>query len=268
MPILSIITINYNNISGLEKTIDSVLNQKYKNFEYIVIDGGSSDGSRQLIEKYSHKISYCSSEKDNGIYNAMNKGIKQAKGDYCLFLNSGDWLINNYVLEKVFENFSDEDILYGNIEMPDTTIVIPDKLNFLYFYYNSLAHPAAFIKRDLFNKYGGYNEENKIVSDWEFFIVCLAKHNCSYRKIDMAITHFDTGGISSQVEVRKNITPLERQKVMMKHFPLIYEDYVMFISEKTRLKKELAFYQNSRLIQLMKRIQQSNLYKKIRKIDS
>jgi glycosyltransferase involved in cell wall biosynthesis len=268
MPKLSIITINYNNCMGLQKTMQSVFEQTYTDYEYIIIDGGSVDGSPEYIKQHTDKLSYWTSEKDKGIYNAMNKGIRQAKGKYCLFLNSGDQLINNNILSEVFADFTNEDIVYGNIEISNKTVVIPDKLTFMYFYINSLAHPAAFIKRDLFNKYGGYNEENKIVSDWEFFIVSLAKYNCSYRKIDMVISHFDTGGISSQVEVRKNITPLERQKVMMKHFSLIYEDYAMFISEKSRLKKELAFYENSKLIQLIKKIQQSSLYKTVRKIDS
>jgi glycosyltransferase involved in cell wall biosynthesis len=98
---LSIITINYNNRDGLEKTIRSVIDQRFTDFEFIVIDGGSTDGSVDNIRKYENKINYWCSEKDAGIYNAQNKGIKKAKGEYCLFLNSGDFLYNEDVLNKI-----------------------------------------------------------------------------------------------------------------------------------------------------------------------
>ena len=111
---LSVITINMNNRKGLERTIKSVVCQIFADFEYIVIDGASVDGSADVIREYADKIHYWISEPDTGIYNAMNKGILQAKGDYCLFLNSGDALYTTTVLEEVFnQNFS-EDIIIGN----------------------------------------------------------------------------------------------------------------------------------------------------------
>ena len=100
MPVLSIITINYNNKAGLDKTILSVIDQTDKSFEFLVIDGGSDDGSKELIKKYSKEIAYSVSEKDHGIYNAQNKGVLKATGDYCLFLNSGDCLESNDTLKK------------------------------------------------------------------------------------------------------------------------------------------------------------------------
>ena len=99
---LSIITINYNNKNGLQKTIDSVISQTFKDFEWIIIDGGSTDGSKELIEKYSQHITYWVSEPDKGIYNAMNKGIKVAKGEYLFFLNSGDYLVQPNTINQIF----------------------------------------------------------------------------------------------------------------------------------------------------------------------
>ena len=100
MPELSIITINLNNCAGLQKTLDSVFAQTFTDYEYLVIDGGSTDGSAELIKKQENKFVYCVSEKDNGIYHAMNKGIRKATGDYLLFLNSGDYLVNDEVLSN------------------------------------------------------------------------------------------------------------------------------------------------------------------------
>ena len=112
---LSIITVNYNNKDGLQKTIDSVISQTFKDFEWIVIDGGSTDGSRELIEKNKNYFSFWCSEHDKGVYNAMNKGIVHAKGEYLNFMNSGDCFVSNKVLEKIFSNDYTNDILYGNV---------------------------------------------------------------------------------------------------------------------------------------------------------
>ena len=115
MPKLSIITINLNNAEGLRKTIPSVISQTYCDFEYIVIDGGSTDGSVDVIKKYADKLSYWVSEPDAGIYNAMNKGIRKAGGEYCQFLNSGDWLVAPDVTERMAKDMPDCAICYGNM---------------------------------------------------------------------------------------------------------------------------------------------------------
>ena len=116
---LSIITINYNNFEGLNRTLKSVINQNLKNFEYIVIDGGSTDGSKELIEKYADKISYWVSEPDRGIYHAMNKGIVKASGEYLLFMNSGDLFYNNFILNEVIDDISKYDLIYFDILIRD-----------------------------------------------------------------------------------------------------------------------------------------------------
>ena len=191
---LSIITINFNNCIGLLKTMESVINNQFNNFEYIVIDGGSTDGSKEVIEKYEAKINYWVSEKDAGIYNAMNKGIAKATGEYLLFLNSGDYLKNDTVIKSFFVKKISTDIIYGNLEMGGRLIKYPSKLDFTFFFRDSIPHPATFIKRNLFDKYGRYNEQNKIVSDWEFFLNSVVIHKCSYTKIEETITVYDING--------------------------------------------------------------------------
>ena len=115
IPKLTIITINYNNLEGLKRTVESVLNQTWQEFEYIVIDGGSNDGSAEYIESQSEHIDYWVSEPDKGIYNAMNKGIAKARGEYLLFLNSGDHLYSAKVLEENYGKIADFDLIYFNL---------------------------------------------------------------------------------------------------------------------------------------------------------
>ena len=141
---LSIITINLNNRDGLQKTIDSVVSQTFRDFEWIVIDGGSTDGSKELIEQYADHFSYWVSEPDKGIYNAMNKGIKVAKGEYLQFLNSGDWLVDEKALERCFWHESKADIAYGDLWFCNgeekERYKYPNKLTLKYLYDFSLGH--------------------------------------------------------------------------------------------------------------------------------
>jgi glycosyltransferase involved in cell wall biosynthesis len=227
---ISVITINYNNLAGLQKTVASVIAQTYRNFEYIIIDGGSTDGSKSLIEKNADKISYWVSEKDKGIYNAMNKGILKAKGEYCLFLNSGDWFVNPDVLENVFTSDPQESIVYGNIlkvysphkietdkEPQRSTLTLADM------FFSTLNHPASFIKRSLFDKFGLYNEEYKIVSDWAFFLNVIGIHNVPVKYVDIDITCYDMSGISSS---DSELAAKERETELKKTLPeRVYVDY-------------------------------------------
>lgn len=205
---LSIITINYNNKAGLQKTIDSVVCQTWRDFEWIVIDGGSTDGSKELIEKYQQHFSYWCSEPDKGVYNAMNKGIDKAKGEYLQFLNSGDCLHDSNVLEHIGEG-KDADILYGalNYITQDHGFLVryPEELTLHFFLCNSLGHPATFIKSCLL-KQKGYREDYKIVSDWYRFIEWFRDGN-TFHRIDRVIADFDTTGISST-----NIKLVDKEK--------------------------------------------------------
>lgn len=233
---ISIITINFNNALGLDKTISSVINQTFANFEYLIIDGGSTDGSTEIIEKNSSKINYWVSEKDKGIYNAMNKGIIKATGEYILFLNSGDYLVNNDVLENISGELANNiDFISGNLEyyLFDNSLftrVHPNKLTFTYLVSKTISHPSTFIKSDLFQKFGLYNEELKIVSDWEFFFKCLGLNGATFKSINTTITHFDMNGISSSNGDRVNA---EKELVYKKYLPYVFnnEDDI-FIFEK------------------------------------
>ena len=234
--LLSIITVNYNDAEGLAKTIKSVQSQTYRDFEHIIIDGNSTDGSKAVIKKHKDSFSYWLSEPDTGIYNAMNKGIKVAKGEYLLFLNSGDWLYNDEVLERVSENIRDNfDIYYGNLCFINSNgnsnvKQYPDELSFHYFFDKGhLPHPASFTKRTLFDKIGLYREKFKIVADWDFYVNAICKWNASYKYIDVEITNFDTEGISSQPETR-GILLKEKAISLQDNFPLFLEDNTKFLN--------------------------------------
>lgn len=201
---LSIITVCYNDKSGLMRTINSVKQQTYKNYEFIIIDGGSTDGSYKIIQDNLKHIDYWVSEEDQGIYNAMNKGIVVSKGEYCIFLNSGDYLSGPEVLTNVFKKHNNEDIIYGDLirEKGYKNYRInryPDKLTLYHFIASvpSIHHQASFIKRELFAKYGLYREDLQIISDWEFFFRTIILHECKTKHVPFLITVFDSFGISS-----------------------------------------------------------------------
>lgn len=243
---LSIITINLNNKNGLIKTINSVINQEFTNFEWIIIDGGSTDGSKKLIEQYAQYITYWISEPDKGIYNAMNKGINIAKGEYCLFLNSGDYLASKYTLKKVFSHNYKEDIIIGNLLYNVSTMkrsygFHSDNITCFDLIKGSIHHQASFIKKELFDKYGYYDENLKIVADWKFFLYAIVKKECSVKYINEDITYFDVNGISStQISLFKE----EREKVLLDFFPKsVISDYQFTIQQS-----EIRKYHMSRLL--------------------
>jgi glycosyltransferase involved in cell wall biosynthesis len=249
---LSIITINYNNAKGLEKTIKSVVNQTYTDFEYIIIDGGSTDGSVAIIKQNEDKITYWVSEPDKGIYNAMNKGIKKASGTYLLFLNGDDYLINNKVIEENSVHLKNKDLIYFDIiyetENKSRKVTYPDKLNFYFFYTNTICHQAVFFKRELFSKYGFYDENLKIISDWKFIMLAIIKYGVSYAHISNVFCVFDNQGISNT----ENNTPFyiklheeERRKVLLKEFPFLVDDYQEYQLLKYYFKKyKIEFMRN------------------------
>jgi len=223
---ISIITVNLNNARGIKKTIKSVIEQNYCSYELIIIDGGSTDNSINVIKHYEDKISYWTSETDNGIYHAMNKGIRQANGEYCYFLNAGDYFVNNTVLEKIFMSNSDTSILVGNILMTRDEIVRIEKysdITFGLFFTGSICHQATFIKRDLFNKYGFYDESLKIVADWKFFLISIILNNESVKYLDVDIAYHDLFGISI---IENKLFFKEREKVLKEIIPpRILKDY-------------------------------------------
>lgn len=222
---LSIITINYNNHDGLQKTIDSVVSQTFKDFEWVVIDGGSTDGSRELIEQFADRIAYWVSEPDRGVYHAMNKGIAQAKGEYLQFLNSGDWLYDKAVLERCFNHDFDADVMYGNCVFHyagyDSQCCYPSRLTFERLYKGNIAHCASFIRREVLAN-EGYNEELKIASDLEFWMK-LALRNGTFHHLEEFVAVFDTTGLSS---TNKEVEKAERAYLEDRYVPkMVREDY-------------------------------------------
>lgn len=197
---ISVITINYNNCPGLKQTIGSVLAQTFGDFEYIVIDGGSNDGSATVVEEYAESLAYGCSEPDGGIYDAMNKGVGHASGDYVIFLNSGDVFADCGVLADVAGQLGDADIVYGDLTFRypdrDFTRRYPSALTAAFFLRDSLPHPAAFIRRELLAR-APYDTDYKIVSDWIFFMKSIVVDGCSYRHVDRTVSIFAVDGVST-----------------------------------------------------------------------
>lgn len=196
----SIITINFNNCDGLRKTIESVVNQTFSNYEYIIIDGGSTDGSVDVIKKYENKISYWISEPDNGIYNAMNKGVANAHGEYLNFMNSGDCFYDINVLADISKENLHEDIITGKYVFSNSPNYIRglnnSNLTLLDLYYGIICHQATFFSKKLFDL-EKYDESYKLVADWKYYTKVLINQNGTFRQIDRIIVYYDCNGISS-----------------------------------------------------------------------
>lgn len=303
---LSIITINYNNAEGLRKTLASVASQTYANIEHIIVDGASTDGSVDVIKEYENQLNIThstinllwSSEPDNGIYNAMNRGICKATGEYVQILNSGDLLAAPDVTERMMaalieaspkgKDLHDADnssllldgglprlgnpngrnsgerrsnqtagvgflptIFYGNMlkSYDGKTIISRDTCggkmytpeSFLYFYKGTLNHDCAYIRRDLFEKYGLYNEQMKICSDWEWYVraIVLGGEKPIYTNIDVTI--FDMNGVSESHGKNAEVIKKERREYLESILPpAVLHDYDQFafpLLQYQRLKK-------------------------------
>lgn len=265
---LSIITITYNNAEGLRKTLASVASQTFRDFEHIIVDGGSTDGSVEIIREYAdneairqenskadnlalspHHLITSSpiiwiSEKDRGVYDAQNKGIRLAHGEYCYFLNAGDTFCNEHVLELIFEPLtfnlspltSTPDILYGN----ELELAYTDKgpkvrarakgvenPSFVDLYHSCMKHQASFIKLELFERYGVYDDTMRMDADWDWFLRVIGFNDIKleYRNIDIA--YFETNGYSyTHPEVERQETEI----ILNRYMPskLMQQDYALF----------------------------------------
>lgn len=217
---LSIITINLNNKVGLQKTIDSVITQTYKDFEWIIIDGGSTDGSKELIEENANHISYWVSEPDNGIFNAMNKGIQISHGEYLLFLNSGDYLYDTGVISKAILLMQDKDFYVGR-EVHGHTIRecnVSSKESLVYWALRFLPHQSTFIKKDVFEQYGFYREDLMICGDWFLFYKSIVFGNACAGNLPFIVSVFDESGISAKNREKT----IEERASILKRNPGIY----------------------------------------------
>lgn len=247
---LSVVTINRNNASGLEKTMRSVSSQTYKDFEYVVIDGASTDGSLEVIKFLESKFNHIKwvSEPDKGIYNAMNKGLRMASGDYIQVLNSGDCLAADDVMDRMLDELEREgfpSILYGNMikcfsdggRKVDKSFA-GQKITMLGMFTGTLNHNPVYIRRDLFEKYGFYDENMKIVSDWKWYLQAIVFGGERPRYVDLNVTLFDMTGIS---ETNKELDKAERKQVLEQLLPKAvladYEKYAFPIDQIKRLQR-------------------------------
>jgi glycosyltransferase involved in cell wall biosynthesis len=214
-PLISIITTVFNNKVLIEQTIQSVINQSYDNIEYIIIDAGSTDGTIDVLKRYSQYIDYFLSEKDNGIYYGMDKGIRLANGDYLMMLNSDDFYFNNKVIEeiaKAINSFPHIDFFYGDSYIirknrnVDYKISNTDRI----IYKNSIPHPTVVLKRSVYFKEGGFNLHYKISADYDLILtLILKKYPC--KKLNFSKVIFRDGGFSA-----KNHNAFKEYRLIMK----------------------------------------------------
>ncbi|MCM0237090.1 glycosyltransferase [Bacteroides fragilis] len=237
---LSIITVNYNNVKGLVDTIESVVNQTNQDFEYIIIDGGSTDGSVDVIKEYTNKIDYWISEKDNGIYHAMNKGVRMVSCEYCIFMNSGDVFYSNDVIAQVYNKGLSADIVTGITSIVfnglKTWWIPPLNVDFSFFYTTTLSHQGSFIKASIL-KENLYDERYKIASDWKFFLYALIVLKYSYKSINVIVSRSDTVGVSSNL----SLANFERKNILENMFPEnILMEYKKKCVNKNGIKRRIG----------------------------
>jgi glycosyltransferase involved in cell wall biosynthesis len=244
MPKISIISANLNNAEGLRRTIKSTERQAFDDYEYLIIDGGSTDGSLDVIKEYSKKITFWSSESDHGVYDALNKGIKIANGEWVIFMNSGDVFINDSVLRQIFFNEIDTNsqIIYGNtvVKGNNNKIKPPAKINKGFFFFDTICHQSIFFKRTIFDLIGSHNLNYKIVSDREFLLRAFINNlTFTYRDIDVCL--WETEGLSS-----KNINLMNKEFIEIKNiYYNILEQILLnwreaFISFKDKLLNNIC----------------------------
>lgn len=216
----SVITVCLNAGDTIKKTCESVCSQTFRDFEWIVIDGQSTDGTLGFLDSYSEDISLLISERDDGIYNAMNKGIAHSRGDYCVFMNAGDSFYDENTLKTVSES-AEVDLIYGDVMLSSKigkTVKYPENLPKSFFLKNTLSHQSSYFKRSLFEEYGVYDEAFKIAGDYEIFVRFFNKCMISSRYIDKPLSRFCLGGISSDRCFRK-IRKKENHQIRWKYFP-------------------------------------------------
>lgn len=243
---LSIVTINYNNIDGLRKTVESVISQSCQDFEYIIVDGASTDGGAEYLKEIGGKsypfVLKWVSEKDSGIYNAMNKGLRKAEGEYVLMLNSGDYLVDEHVLELIMPQLDGADIVQGNnIEERDGSVYRNrgfgrSDLDMFDVMKGFFLHQASFCKRDLFDKYGYFDESYRIAGDTKFFMNCLGVHGATFKYVDIDVANFDCNGVSANPSYKWNDpTKSEYMRIMRELFPARMFEFMTENDKKIRL---------------------------------
>lgn len=226
IPSATIITICRNEARLLRATMESVLSQTFRDFEYIVIDGASTDGTADIVRGYADRLAWWVSEKDAGIYAAMNKGICKARGEYILFLNGGDSLAAPDILERTFALRRDEDILYGDIYKNESESghrylcsLSGYMMTPFFLFSHTLPHQGSFIKKRLFDDYGLYDEGYRLLGDYEFFKRSIIQHHATSYYLGFPISFFDLGGVSTRAD-HKAIQRWEARKARISTYGL------------------------------------------------
>ncbi len=251
----SIITVNYNNKDGLQRTIESVIHQSLRDFEFIVIDGGSTDGSVDVLKRYNEQITYWVSEPDHGIYHAMNKGILHAKGEYLNFMNSGDRFYDKNVLHKVASYGNNYDLIvgkdyhYNSMTRQGFCTILPSRISMFTFYIQTLPHQSTFFKRKLFDD-TLYDESLKIVADIKFYIQKICVEGCSVELTNEIICKREPDGISKSYN---ELRIAEHQAVLAEFLPRgAIKDYqTITLLDKTTAYKLLYLLETSKGLKWM-----------------
>lgn len=221
---VSIITVCLNSEKTIEITIKSVIDQTYPNIEYIIIDGGSTDKTVDVIKKYENRIAKWISEPDNGIYDAMNEGIVHSTGDILYFLNAGDYLYNNRIIEKIVDRFADDSIVavYGNVEVVNDhkkkNIIRGCKVTHNNLLYRRLCHQALFVRRFLFDEVGLFSPSFKLSADHEFIVKSIKKYPDDFRYINEIIAKYSDGGMSCKMMEK---TKIEDLKIILSNYNMV-----------------------------------------------
>ena len=234
---ISIITVCYNE-PNLKATCESIVAQAEQNFEWIVVDGGSDVKTQRIWQEYRHRINKFVSEKDSGIYNAMNKGIRLATGEHLLFLNAGDALEDAEVIANVIKMKLDREIVYGDVRPVGRgdgkrVQTFPDFIDKSYWIRHTICHNATFVKKSLFDEFGLYDETLKIVADWTKWLELFLLRKCSYKHISVTVTKFDENGISSDPQ---------RRWLLMKEREIVLKNY--YSSKEIKQEENRVKYNN------------------------
>lgn len=236
-PKFSIVTVCRNEVEKIRSTCESICAQTFTDFEWIIIDGASTDGTLDVLEEYRMRTTVLVSEPDNGIYHAMNKGISHAKGEYIIFMNGGDYFAETLALEKVTQA-PQSSIIYGDLlfDGKETTVKkYPDVIPPRFLLKNMLPHQASFIRRTLFERFGGHDESFRIAGDYELFVRLLEVHKVSTHHVAKVLAVFSDDGISKDPKYRL-IRKLENHRVRKKYFPY-YRFSLKGIKEEIRSRR-------------------------------
>lgn len=242
---ISIITVNYNDVAGLERTIKSVQEQTATSYEHIIIDGGSTDGSKQLIEQHKDSFSYWVSEPDLGIYDAMNKGVIKAQGDFINFLNSGDLFYNSYSLERIVLKLGGKAVYFTDVYLDVGNKLNrkthPRKIRLSYLFKNTICHQSIFYNTKYFKETLFFDISYRLVADWVHLTESIILKNYTYQKINGYEIIYDMTGVSASSN-NMSIIEKERATFLKSELSSIIEDYDEYFKAITLYRKDKQMF--------------------------